>query len=78
MSADDSGREFVAAVVDSRYRRQRTPQPDTVPANVADELRRMLHEAMNPVDHEPTWRALFKRSGDLAAELFANDAQGQP
>ena len=62
--------QFLAAVINSRYRRPSAPQPDddTVPVNMnADELRRyqlgrMLHQALNPAEAEPTWHALFKRS----------------
>ena len=67
---DDS--QFLAAVLNTAYRRRSKPQPDddTVPVNMnAEELRRyqlgrMLHAALNPVEAEPTWRALFKRSAE--------------
>ncbi len=90
MSADDnSRRQFLAAVQNSSYRnrrrtRQQPEEQQTPPANMsAEELRhyqlgRMLIEALNPVDPEPTWQALFKRSAHLAAEPFDTNDEQEP
>ena len=88
MSDDNSSRQFLAAVQSSthriRRRTRRQPEeqaPQAEPVNMSAEERRryelgrMLHEAMNPVDPEPTWQALFTRSGQ---ELDTNDEQGKP
>lgn len=78
---DDS--QFLAAVLNTSYRRPSAPQPDddTVPVNMnAEELRRyqlgrMLHAALNPAEAEPTWHALFKRS---AKQLGHTDDERAP
>ena len=77
---------FITAVLNTGYRRRSKPQPDddTVPANLsAEELRRyqlgrMLHQALNPAEAEPTWHVLFKRSTALTAEPRGTTDEQEP
>lgn len=80
---DDQRRNLIRAVLDTAYRpRNRRTEEESEPANMTDAdrrrelLRRMLRDALNPVQPEPTWAKHFPTRGGITAETleaFHND-----